>query len=91
MPRTDEQKAADEALTAAIERVRAAYLNGAPAGEVLTDYAVVQAWQGWDSDGDPYTITALHPRDGDGVPGYRIIGLLREQTAILEHVCCTED
>lgn len=75
MSRTAEQKAADDALTAAIEQVRAAYCDDEPDGAVLTDYVVVQVWQGWDADGDGYTITASHPRDQD-VPLYRLLGLL---------------
>ncbi len=92
-PRTPEQKAADQALTDAIDAVYRAYnhveaLTEADGPVVLTDYVVVCAFQGWDSDGDQFTQIMLTPRDGD-MPVYRILGLLdygvaREKAIISE-------
>ncbi len=74
MPRTDEQRAADEALTAAIEQVRAAYYPEDRGTSVLTEYLVIFAELSYDPDGDAETTVGLHPRDGDG-PVYQQIGL----------------
>ena len=79
MARTEAQRAADDALTAAIEQMRAAYVDDAASGEVLTDYVVVHVAQGWDDDGDSYTVTGVHHRDA-AMPLYRIAGLLHYAT-----------
>lgn len=72
MARTPEQKAADEQLGAAIEAALAAH--GLKTG-VTSDYIVVAAQQHFGDDGVQRTnIARLVP--GDGVPHYRLMGLL---------------
>jgi hypothetical protein len=75
MGRSDEQKAADEALTAAIQQVRTAYYPDEGDPGILTDYYVMSAWQGWSEEGEGFTSMMSTPRDGD-LPLYRILGLL---------------
>ncbi|BDB58971.1 MULTISPECIES: hypothetical protein [Rhodococcus] len=72
MPRTPEQIAADDALTAAIDRVWAAYSDIEDG--VLVDYIVVANRRHWDADGDTATSTFLHNRD-DSVPIANQLGL----------------
>lgn len=73
MARTAEQTAADEALTAAIERVLQAYDDGH--AWILTEYVVVTSQHRFDDDGDPLTAVGVLPRDGD-VPLHRSLGLV---------------
>lgn len=87
MARTDDQKAADEQVTAALENwLRAYELDGSTDKEsgprVLTDYVVFMATQGFTQDGD--TITG-HPyilRDM-AMPLYRALGLVHVGTDLL--------
>ncbi|MBF6291817.1 hypothetical protein IU454_08060 [Nocardia farcinica] len=61
MPRTPEQIAADDALTAAIEAVQRAYddeLQG-----VLTGYVVLAKRRYWDESGDGYTAVTSIAKD----------------------------
>lgn len=77
MARTAEQKAADEALTAAIEQTRRAYdTEGVTAGYTMAEYVVVSALVTWDEEGDGRTSVGIAYRDGD-VPTHRAMGLLR--------------
>lgn len=73
--RTDEQRAADTALTEAITGVLAAYDDSEGDRGVLTEYVAVSAWQSWDDDGDGLTAIAVSPMNGD-VPLHRLTGLL---------------
>lgn len=74
MTRTPEQSAADEALTAAIEQVQAAY-HGDDVHGVLTEYVVLAARQYWNDDGDPVTQYWFTPRDDCSVPIAHLVGL----------------
>lgn len=60
MVRTPEQVAADDALTAAIDAVHAAYDDSTEG--VLTGYVLVAKRHFWDSDGD--SLTAVHITTG---------------------------
>lgn len=73
--RTEEQKAADEALTAAIEACGKAY-EVIGEHDMMQEYAVVVALQSWNHEDDSanYSYTML-VRDG-GDAGTRIVGLL---------------
>ncbi|MDG4832427.1 hypothetical protein O7627_24410 [Solwaraspora sp. WMMD1047] len=71
--RTPEQRAADDALTAAIQQTLDAYAGSGP--WLLTEYVVVTAQQGYDEDGDGITAVGQLYRDGD-VPLHRALGLL---------------
>lgn len=71
--RTDAQRAADTALTAAIEQSVAAYEWETG---LLTDYVVTVVTQQFDDQGDMHTQYGSLYRD-NGLPHYRILGLLR--------------
>ncbi|TBL44255.1 hypothetical protein EYA84_02095 [Verrucosispora sp. SN26_14.1] len=73
MPRTPDQVAADEALTAAIEQALHAYSDGEP--WVLTEYVVVTSQHRFDDDGEGLTAVGTLYRDGD-VPLHRALGLV---------------
>lgn len=75
MPRSQEQVAADDNLTVAVERCIAAYGEPEPA-VVLTDFVVVYAQQGWDAEGYGCTRVDMLLRDGD-LANYRLLGLLQ--------------
>jgi hypothetical protein len=77
MSRTPEQRAADNALTAAIESVWAAYDNDPDRG-VLTDFIVVAARAGFDDDGDRWTSVGTFTRD-NSVPLHVQLGLLEHR------------
>ncbi|TDP29778.1 hypothetical protein [Nocardia ignorata] len=77
MPRTPEQREADEALTAAIDAVWAAYIDDDDPG-LLTDYMVIGVRRGYDDEGDSWSQVCRFSRD-DSVPEYVLLGLL-EQT-----------
>lgn len=84
MARTPEQKAADEALTEAIERVRRVYdTEAVTAGMTMMEYVVVHAAATWDEEGDGRTSVGVVYRDGD-VPIHRAIGLLRHALVEME-------
>ena len=74
MSRTTDQRAADEALTAAVEAVWDAYADDPDRG-VLTDYTVVGTCAGFDEDGDRWTLVGAFTRDNN-VPVHVQIGLL---------------
>lgn len=77
--RTSEQKAADEALTYAIQQVRVAYAQESDEPEnleyLMTDYIVVFSATRFADDGDTWSMVGHMYRDSD-VPVYRILGLL---------------
>lgn len=85
MPRTPDQVLADDALTEAIERCRAAYhLNDpdpddpedTPSGPGVTmEYIVVGASALMSDDGTSYTGVWTMHKD-DGVPIHRMLGLM---------------
>ncbi|HEX6682965.1 MAG TPA: hypothetical protein VF062_09235 [Candidatus Limnocylindrales bacterium] len=74
MSRTPEQKAADEALTAAVEQALTAY-GSEEQSYVLTEYVVLTAQTRYDEDGDAVTAVGIVYRDGD-VPHHRALGLI---------------
>lgn len=86
MPRTKEQKEADEALREALVGVTAAYYGDMQLG-ILTDFIVIAAYAGFDEDGDDESHVMLHPAEGS-MPMYKIMGLLqyskaREDAAVM--------
>lgn len=83
MSRTPEQRAADEALTAAIERAIIAYAQDTDEPAVLGPYAVVAGQAAYDDDGDLDSYVWHHTRD-DNVPFYVERGLLMERVASLD-------
>ncbi|MFC4128905.1 hypothetical protein [Nocardia rhizosphaerae] len=80
MPRTPEQREADDALTTAIETVWDAYLELDDDNDpgLLTDYMVIAVRRGYAEDGDPWAQVWRFTRD-DSVPEHIQLGLL-EQT-----------
>lgn len=78
--RTPEQVDADNELTAAIEKALASrdFTPG-----LLTDYVVVVASQRFDADGDMRTEYGSLYRE-DGLPHYRVMGLLQVATMQIE-------
>lgn len=78
--RTEEQIAADDALTAAIERTALAY-HVMDQGDVTQEYAVVVALQRIDDEGDVQHSYCQMFRDGS-TSGTRTIGLL--ETALFD-------
>lgn len=74
MTRTPEQVAADNALTAAIERVTE-HVDDDTDGWVMTEYVVVAAQHRFDDDGSTVTGLVILSRDGDVAP-HRSLGLL---------------
>lgn len=88
--RTSEQKAADEALTAAIEAVTAAYWPDEERG-ILMEYIVCgAAMMAPDDDGDGRTALVHIMRDGD-LPHHRAIGLLETVRARLVRQATDDD
>ncbi|MFE7744371.1 hypothetical protein [Nocardia sp. NPDC057455] len=75
MPRTPEQKAADEALTAAIEQAMRAHFPDDDDPGLLMDYTVIAARGGIDDEGERWASTVSLTRDNN-VPSYVQIGLL---------------
>lgn len=82
MPRTPEQKAADEALTEAIEGVWRAYDPDDDDPGLLTDYLVIAVRRGFDAEGDSWTSVGSFSRD-DSVPAHTQLGLLEQRRAAL--------
>ncbi|MET8430143.1 hypothetical protein [Nocardia sp. NPDC004860] len=82
MARTPEQKAADEALTAAIEHAMRVYFDDGDDPGLLMDYTVIAARGGIDDEGDRWTSVVTLTRD-DNVPGYIQIGLLDSRLSYL--------
>lgn len=73
MSRTDEQQAADENLTEAINQCIRAY--GYEADFILTDYMVIAAQTKLDEDGDSVNAYTYLYRDSD-MPYHKILGLM---------------
>lgn len=69
MARTPEQKAADEALTAAIEAVAEAYDMNDP-GFIMTEFMVLRHSRGWIDGDDESPATALDVIYQDGYMPY---------------------
>ena len=89
MARTPEQRAADDALAAAVEQVMSA--NGYTGrGLITTDFVVLVAQQGYADDGDGVSAMAWLLRDGE-MPWHRIIGVVRAGLTRIEHVYNQED
>lgn len=87
MGRSPEQKAADEALTAAVETVARLHFEDGH-GWVMSEYVVLAAHHRYDEEGESYTAVSCIYRDGD-VPIHRALGLLeygaaRMRSAIME-------
>ncbi|AJW38555.1 hypothetical protein NY08_523 [Rhodococcus sp. B7740] len=86
MCRSEEQREADDALTAAIDRVWLAYYPDTEPG-ILMEYVVNARRRTFDKDdGSPLTSNATMPQDGD-VPldtmlGLQMFGVLRTQAQI---------
>ncbi|MBX4168058.1 hypothetical protein K3M35_05175 [Rhodococcus sp. DMU2021] len=80
MPRTPEQIAADDALTAAIENHQAAYHDDNEG--VLTDYLVIAGRTFWDDDGDQVEAVYLTVRD-DSVSLSKQLGLVEFASLIV--------
>lgn len=74
MPRTPEQRAADEQVTAAIDACRRAYFPHG-ANELLTDYVVAYVTATYDENGDSAGGIGVIVRDND-LPPHRVRGLL---------------
>ncbi len=88
MADTAEQKAADENLTAAIERALAAHsIEGEP--YVLAEYIVITCQHRFDEDGDGITAVGYLSRDGD-VPLHRSLGLAEYAAARLRKRICED-
>jgi hypothetical protein len=83
MPRTSEQQAADDALTAAIDAALAAYADDTTP-YVLTEYVIVTSQQRFDEHGEPVTAVGAIYRDG-AVPTHRALGLLDYAVTQLRH------
>ncbi|OZF25348.1 hypothetical protein CH296_27830 [Rhodococcus sp. 14-2496-1d] len=86
MSRSEEQRDADDALTAAIERVWFAYYPDTEPG-ILMEYVVNARRRTFDEDdGSPLTSNATMPRDGnvplDTLLGLQMYGALRTQAQI---------
>jgi hypothetical protein len=71
-----EQRAADEALTAAIEQTARAY-GSIDQGAVITNWAVLGTGLGADGEGDLYPDFILLPSNGSGMSHNQLIGLIR--------------
>lgn len=82
MSRTPEQVDADDALSAAIERVLQVYDDGD--AWILTEYVVVTSQHRYDDDGEGLTAVGALYRDGD-VPTHRALGLLDYAATRLRH------
>lgn len=89
MPRTTEQVAADDALTASIEAGIAAYY-GVEQPFILSEYIVVLCQQTFDDEGDGLTAIGTLYRDGD-VPPHRALGLLDYASTRLKRAICDDD
>lgn len=79
MSRTEEQIAADNALSEAIERTLAAYADDGEAW-VATEYVVITSQQRFDEEGETLTAVGILYRDGD-VPVHRALGLVEYAAA----------
>lgn len=88
--RTPEQKAADKALTAALEQVREAYHDyhfgeGTPEPGVLTDYVVIANFSLIDDEEDEISTVLCHPKNGY-LPLRNQLSLARYATVRLEGI-----
>lgn len=76
MTRTDEQRQADEQLTAAIERTRRAYMDPTEQPDLVTDFVVIVAATRFDDDGDETAVYDILFRDGS-IRDHAAYGLLK--------------
>ena len=90
MARTPEQRQADDELTAAIEKVKAAYYTAESSPTVMTEYVVVAAARGFDEDGDSFTTVATISKNSD-VPLHHLIGLCEYAAAGFKAMVNTPD
>lgn len=85
MPRTPEQVAADEQLTAAVEALRKAYPDPADIGqEVLTEWVLLIRLRSWDADGDAITTNAFFCRD-NSVSNDLVMGMLGDALEVCKY------
>lgn len=89
MSRTPEQKAADEALTAAIEAHVKAYVDDGH-GWVMSEYVVVLSQHRYDENGDGHTGVGIAYRDGD-VPVHRALGLVEYAATRMRALITSDD
>lgn len=91
MARTEEQVAADDALTAAIEQTLRAYADDSEAW-IATEYVVVTSQQRFDDDGEALTAVGTLYRDGGEVPIHRALGLIEyAATRMRKHIADDEE
>lgn len=89
MSRTLEQVAADEALDAAVNACRDAYVEGTAKG-IITEYLVLYASRSWDSDGEP--LTAIGRLNSEpGAPLHHQLGMLDYVAAEFRHRITRDD
>lgn len=74
--RTPEQRAADQALHEAVERVVRAY-SVLPAATVITGWVVLGTGLGSDEDDDLFPDFTLLPDNGRGISHTQLIGIVR--------------
>jgi hypothetical protein len=74
--RTPEQRAADDALAAAIEQAARTY-GSVGQSAVITNWAVLGTGLGADGEGDLYPDFILLPNNGHGMSHNQLIGLIR--------------
>jgi hypothetical protein len=74
--RTPKQRAADDALAAAIEQAARTY-GSIESTTVITNWAVLGTGLGADGEGDLYPDFILLPNNGRGVSHNQLIGLIR--------------
>lgn len=83
MPRTAEQKAADDNLRAAIEGVIRAYnMIDTDEPSLLTEYVLITCHRGFEEDGQGNARYNWTIQD-DGMPWHHIFGLLEEGRKML--------
>jgi hypothetical protein len=87
MARTEEQIAADERLTAAIEAVQNAYYD---VEGVLTKYVVLAQRSYWDDDGDNVTAHYRLTMNNE-VPIADLLGMTEYASTRLRHEIVSED
>jgi hypothetical protein len=88
--RTDEQRQADDALTAAIDTTIRAYYGRDDEVPLLTDYFVIGCQRGFDEDGDSVTAIVTLSRDGV-VPAHTLLGLVEYAGTRLRKVIAEDD
>ena len=83
-PRTPEQRAADDALSAAIERCVRAYGRIEPSS-MVTEWVVLGGGMSVDDEGRDVDVTfLLLPDDGATMPWRHLLGLVRAHRLVIE-------